>query len=173
MTLAMPDSVTVASLPPGYDAYLGYCDGDYPTGPELVRLFPEAHQVILTVTGRTTSGCNGADIENGDLSVTGGVLWAIGKEISKPGCRPVIYASVSVMAGVVEVIKGYVFDRAKVRLLSAHFTDTPHICGPGSCGEVEVAMDGTQWTSSYRTAAGALVDMSMLLDDFFTPGGKP
>jgi hypothetical protein len=34
-------------------------------------------------------------------------------------------------------------------------------------------MDGTQWTKSYRTAAGALVDMSMLADDFFTPGGKP
>ena len=172
MTLAMPDSITVGDLPPGYDAYMGYVDGDWPTGPELVRLFPGAHQVILTVTGRTTSGCNGCDVENGDLDPVGFITWLKWKLATAPKSRPVVYADLTNMFVVEDTLSDWGVQRSAVRLLSAHYTDSAHVCAPGACGEIQTAMDGTQWTASYRTAAGALVDMSMLADDFFTPGGK-
>ena len=71
MTLAMPDSTVVANLPGGYDAYLGYVDGDFVTAPGLRAKFPGAELVLLTVTGQTVD-CAGADVENGDLTAATG-----------------------------------------------------------------------------------------------------
>lgn len=180
MTLAMPDSIRVGDLPPGYPAYLGYADGDWPTAPLLAAKFPAAHRIILTVTGRTESA-DGCDCESGDLSPQGAADWTLHKLRFAPMSRPVVYASVSVMPDVIAELGTRGIKRAQVRLLSAHYGWTggqagrglaygEHICGPDSCRWPGVPpMDGTQWTSSYPGVSGAPIDMSLLADSFFGP----
>jgi hypothetical protein len=180
MTIAMPDSVTVANLPPGYPAYLGYTDGKFNTAAELAKRFPGAELVLLTVTGETLGAhgvrvSSGADAEPGDLTAAHAVEWV--QTSAALGERPVIYASTVGatgygMPGVLQQLAARGVDRQEVRLLSAHYGDGPHICGPNSCGLIDVPMDGTQWTAAFITTTGgrnAVVDMSMLADDFFGP----
>jgi len=176
MTLAMPDSTNVNQLPVGYDAYLGYADGEFPTAAALERMFPGANLVILTVTGGTTSAhgalvVNGTDTEPGDLNAAAAVRWASGQMTAG---RPVIYASVEGKPGygmkdVRDALAAAGIPRTSVRLLSAHYGFGPHICGPHSCDLSDIDMDGTQWTDSFATGSGAVIDMSMLADDFFGP----
>lgn len=169
MTLAMPDSVNVNRLPPGYDAYLGYVDGEYSTAAALRAMFPAAQLVLLTVTGNTLEA-TGADVENFDLSPEGGAAWARRKLATAVDSRPVLYASVSAMKDVRGALAALGIDAGLVRLLSAHFGDGPHICGPHSCGLSDIEMDGTQWSNTWVTAeTGAFIDMSMLADSFFGP----
>jgi len=173
MTLMMPDSTTVADLPSGYPAYLGYADGDWPTAGELQARFPGANLVILTVTGQSAGHgarvASGADAEPGDLTAAAAVQWAAGR-----AGRPVIYASVQGAPGygmhdVLAELAAQRIPRERARLLSAHYGGGPHICGPASCGLISVPMDGTQWTNHYPTAAGPYVDMSLLEPGFFGP----
>lgn len=169
MPIPMPDSVRVASLPPGYPAYLGYCDGLYPTSADLSKAFPAALKIILTVTGNTL-GCDGCDVEHGDVTISRMSDWLSDKLAHQPNFRPVIYADVSTMRDYVLPELGDV-GRTLVRLLTAHWGDQEHICGPGTCGEISIDMDGTQWTASYETTELYIVDMSTLRDDFFGLAG--
>lgn len=170
MTLAMPDSTVVANLPGGYDAYLGYVDGDFVTAPGLRAKFPAAELVLLTVTGQTVD-CAGADVENGDLTAAMGASWARNFIEGASGVRPVLYASLDTMADLLLELGALNVVRASVRLLSAHYGRGPHICGPDSCGEMDIEMDGTQWTDDFGVIGGngvpTSVDMSMLAGDFF------
>jgi peptidoglycan hydrolase-like protein with peptidoglycan-binding domain len=176
MTLSMPDSVTVANLPDGYPAYLGYTDGKFNTAAELRRRFPAAELVLLTATGENTAAhgarvAAGADSEPGDLTAAAAVALVQAK--AELGLRPVIYASTVGAAGygmpsVLAEMRALGIDRQDVRLLSAHYGDGLHICGPHTCRLIDVEMDGTQWTSMFKGLNGSDVDMSMLADDFFT-----
>jgi hypothetical protein len=173
MTIAMPDSVRVPDLPPGYPAYLGYADGDDPTAAELAGRFPDAHRIILTVTGSTID-CDGIDCEPGNANAAMTRVWVQRKLKADPGARPVIYASVIGqpnygMPDVIAALTRNGIGLDQVRLISAHYTSAQgnHICGPDSCKAIKTPMNGTQWTDSYRTAQGTLVDMSALQDNFF------
>jgi hypothetical protein len=177
MTIAMPDSVTVSNLPAGYSAYLGYADGEFANGAELHAKFPAADLVLLTVTG-DTYGCEGCDIEPGNLTAEQGAVWAAGFINGAPAGsvpeRPVLYASVEGEPGygMEEVWQQLAYrgiGRPEVRLLSAHYGRGPHICGPDSCGAISIEMDGTQWTDSFATGGpnGAVIDMSMVVAGFF------
>jgi hypothetical protein len=175
VTLAMPDSTVVANLPAGYDAYLGYADGDFANAGELAGRFPAANRIILTATGRTLD-CDGADIEPGNLTAADGAAWANRKLTADPGSRPVLYASVEGepgygMADVIGALDACRIAQDEVRLLSAHYGQDPHICGPDSCRLISVEMDGTQWTDDFGVIGGngvpTSVDMSMLAGDFF------
>lgn len=174
MTISMPDSVRVPDLPDGYSAYLGYADGDEPTAGLLAGRFPHANRVILTVTGNTID-CDGCDSERLDLNAAKAAEWADRKLAADLHSYPVIYASVIGDPGygmheVISELEGIGIGRGLVRLLSAHYWGRgPHICGPGSCGAIDIDMDGTQWTDAYQTGPGApVVDMSLLAPDFFT-----
>jgi hypothetical protein len=173
MTLAMPDSVRVADLPPGYDAYLGYVDGKWATARELVARFPAARLVLLTVTGATLDA-TGIDCEPGNVGAADARVWVQRKLARDPGSRPVLYGSVEGEPGfgmpdVLAALKRNGIARSSVRLLSAHYGKGPHVCSPAACGATFTA-DGTQWTDFYLTPAGAVVDMSMLAGGFF---GQP
>jgi hypothetical protein len=170
MTLAMPDSTNVNLLPVGYDAYLGYADGNWPTGAALAKMFPAANLVILTVIGGASAHgvrvSPGTDVEPMDLNAAEGASWA-----SAHAGRPVIYASIQGepgygMADVRDALAWFGIPRSGVRLLSAHYGFGPHICGPHSCDLSDIEMDGTQWTNTWA-ANGGSIDMSILADDFF------
>lgn len=169
--IPMPDSTIVGNLPVGYPAYLGYADGEFATAAELAGRFPDALRVILTVTGRTID-CDGADSEREDLTAAGAAAWASRKLAADPGSRPVIYASVVGepgygMRSVLTELASRRIRRGEVRLLSAHYGAGEHICGPSTCELISVAMDGTQWTDTFRSGNDD-IDMSALAPDFFS-----
>lgn len=175
--IPMPDSVTVADLPPGYPAYLGYVDGEFNTAADLRGRFPAAELVLLTVNGSTTAAHGarvkpGDDVEPGDLAAGSGVGWVMRALAADPASRPVIYASVQGVPGygmhdVVAELQAVNVPLNRVRLLSAHYGWGPHVCGPDSCRLISVPMDGTQWTSMFKGLNASDVDMSMLAADFF------
>lgn len=175
--LAMPDATNVNLLPARFSAYLGYRDGEFPTGKQLVIMFPDAKLVLLTVNGSSAAHgvrvMPGTDVEPGDLTAEHGAVWVKAALADNPAARPVVYASVEGELGygmpeVLLELAGLGIDRARVRLLSAHYGLGPHICGPSSCKAISVPMDGTQWTNSYAVPGG-VVDMSLLRPDFFGP----
>ena len=173
MTLTMADSITPANLPGGYDSYLGYVDGMWPTATPVRLRFPGARVVSLTVLGgdHIADGC---DIENGDLSPKSGAAW-VQRRLAAGAVRPVVYASVSIMAAVLGELALRNVGRASVRLLAAHYGAGAHICGPGSCNLIYRVMDGTQWTDSAPGAGSSHIDASLLQNDFFgiTPPAHP
>jgi putative peptidoglycan binding protein len=171
MTLDMPDSIYPANLPPGYPAYLGYADGLWPSAPELRKRFPAAHIIALTVTGGTLNA-DGIDCEPGNPNAVSSADWMARKIAAAPGTRPVIYASVIGTPGygmpdVLRELAARGIMPASVRLLSAHYASR-HICGPATCGLISTPMDGTQWTDTFSGAGGSLIDMSEVLDSFFS-----
>ena len=186
MTLAMPDSIRVADLPAGYPAYLGYADGNWPTATDLAKRFPQAHRVILTVTGGDLNA-DGIDCEPGNPDARSSAEWVA--RVGSPGFRPVIYASVIGTPGygmgdVLNQLAAHRIPRASVRLLTAHYEWKTshgadpinlHICGPSTCNLLPVEADGTQWTDVWPGANhGSIIDLSALRPDFFgTPPPPP
>jgi hypothetical protein len=165
MTLTMADSITPTNLPAGYDAYLGYVDGHWPTAAALKRRFPGSRILTLTVLGGNAVA-DGCDREPGDLSPATAAAWAHGR-LAAGAVLPVVYASASAMGGVLEALIARGIARAEVRLLSAHYGGGRHICGPATCRLTSVAMDGTQWTDSAPGVGGTRIDASLLSADFF------
>jgi hypothetical protein len=165
MTLTMADSITPTNLPAGYSAYLGYVDGKWPTAATLKRQFPAAHILTLTVLGGNAVA-DGCDVESGDLTPASGAVWVLDR-LAAGAVRPVVYASASVMSGVLASLAARGVARGKVRLLSAHYSAGQHVCGPSTCKLLAEPADGTQWTDSAPGVGGTRIDASLLVDGFF------
>lgn len=168
VALTMADSIYPQNLPSGYDAYLGYVDGNWPTYSTLQTKFPGRHLLSLTVLGGTAVA-DGCDIETGDLTPASGAAW-LKRRLSQGAHRPVAYASVSTMSTVLSELTAVGVTRNQVRLLSAHYDAGEHICGPATCGLISVPMDGTQWTNQAAGLNGTQIDASILADNFFSTG---
>ena len=165
MTLVCYDDIYAANLPAGADAYLGYVDGYWPDYKDEVAKFTSAHIIGLTVKGAQIG--DGCDIENGDLSASSGAQWihdAQGRVV-----RPIAYSSVSEMETVISEASGLGLTRDKYRVFTAHYTYSPHICGPSTCAYPGLTQpaDATQWTDKKMGLNGVLIDQSMLSDGFF------
>lgn len=180
MTLTMMDSIHVADLPGGMDAYAGYVDGRWPTITELRERFPHRHILSIAVFAVDDAQC--LDIETGDATPGEFPAWARRQHEQRHIIRPCAYASVSVMDEVIAAYKAAGMGRADVRLWSAHYkwkpgTDAKHICGPATCGLVSIPMDGTQWRNDAPGVGGTHVDESVLAANFFpvvaTPAPPP
>ena len=165
----MADSIYAASLPAGYDAYLGYTDGRWPDFAAEVKRFPRAHVIGLAV--RAGDPGHGCDCENYDLT-PGQVPGDVHGRIRAGVWRPVVYASISAMPTVIGKLTAARIPRRAVRLLSAHYGHGRHICGPAiGCGP---QMDGTQWTDVMPGLNGAVIDESLLAPGFFArPAARP
>jgi len=189
MTLRMPDSTDTRNLPPGYPAYLGYNDGKWPTMngytaedgshvPALPVLFPAAYLVGLTVTGSTTDDhhgiliSSGIDDEQGNPDSAHAVQWVEQKLAAEPDSRPIVYADLATpgysMPEVINGLSAAGVPRPAYRLLTAHWTNQMHICGPRTCGQLPTEADGTQWTDRAPGEHGSFIDLSVLADNFFT-----
>lgn len=175
MTLRMLDSIDVGNLPDGADAYLGYVGGKWPTFNSLVARFASRAD-LLSMAIAADEDADGCDRETGDLAVTQIAVW-VKRQLARGVHRPVVYASASNMGACMVSLSLAGIDRRDVRLLSAHYTHTAHICGPDTCREPGCpACDGTQWTDQARGAGGALIDESVLADGFFAlpaPAPRP
>lgn len=177
--IQMPDSTIAGNLPMGYPAYLGYADGNWPTGPRLPQLFPGAKIVRLTVNGSTLDQADGVDCEPGNIDAKGSADWVRRKLAAAPSFLPVVYADLASegysMSEVLAELAKLGIGREKVRLLSAHY-DGEHVCSPErGCRDargnvITWTADGTQWTSRFPGINGSEIDMSLLSDGFF--GGQ-
>lgn len=167
----MLDSVTVANLPAGADAYAGYIDGGFQTFHLLKRLFPAARLLSIAVFASGDAEC--LDIENGDATPAQAPSW-VRRQHARGITRPVLYANAATMPAVVDALGG--IPRASYRLWSAHYDSGhgAHICGPATCAFPRVpACDGTQWRDNAPGAGGSKVDESLLRPDFFGPAKPP
>lgn len=172
-SLTMADSIRPPDLIAGYDAYATYVDGDFKTDAAVRARFPGSHILSLTVLGGSAVA-DGVDCEQFDVSAPGSVAWAL-QRLSAGAFRPCIYASIGDrMPSVVQELNAAGIALDRVRLWSAHYGQGEHICGPSTCPEgkrLGVPMDGTQWTDKATGYNHALIDASILLGDFFGPGG--
>lgn len=170
--LTMYDSVTVANLPAGGDAYAGYTSGNFPTWVPLSQRFhgTGAHLLSIAISPDEHALC--LDIEAGDAMPWQAPAWVKTEQVRNVH-RPVLYASVSKVHRVLVLLSAAGITRAQVRLWSAHYGAGKHICGPDTCKQVDVGMDGTQWTDQAPGANGSKVDESLLLDSFFTVPPPP
>ena len=163
--IQMADSITPENLPEVYPAFLAYVDGHWPTAARVRAMFPKARLLTLTVVGGQAVA-DGCDCEAGDMGPAQAAAWA-GQRLKAGEWRPVVYASADAMAGVLFQLDALGIARARVRLLSAHYGEGNHVCGPGTCKAMAVDADGTQWTDSAAGVGGTLIDLSTLNDDFF------
>jgi hypothetical protein len=171
MTLRMLDSITPANLPTGADAYLGYVDGRYANYAEVKAQHPKAH--ILSIAVFPQHDADACDCETGDLNPDQVPAW-VRRQLTRGGWRPVVYASASVMPGVLAHLHAAGIARGQVRTWSAHYGAGKHICGPKSCGYPGVPdCDGTQWTDNAKGTGTSKIDESILLPGFFTPPKPP
>jgi hypothetical protein len=169
--LVMQDSIYPRNLTTAADAWLAYVNGKWPTYAEVVARFPGRHVLGMTVfPGANAEGC---DCESGDLTPAQ-VPAFVKAQLARGVYRPVVYASASNIESVLADLSATGIARASIRLLSAHYGDGQHICGPASCKWSGVpACDGTQWTDAAPGAGGSKIDESWLLPGFFAPAPKP
>lgn len=171
MTLRMLDSITPANLPAGADAYLGYVDGKFANYAEVKAKFPHAH--ILSLAVFPEHDADGCDCETGDLTPAQVPSW-VNRQIRRGAWRPVVYASASVMPGVLAHLHAANIPRTSVRAWSAHYGAGKHICGPATCAFPGVPpCDGTQWTDNAKGTGTSKIDESLLVPGFFTPPHPP
>jgi hypothetical protein len=154
--IVMYDSVEVSqipTIPEGPQAVAGYDDGKFQTLKELIKRFPHAHRLSISVFPSDNADC--LDIETGDATPDQAPAWvhrqkALGKH------RPCVYANRSTMPSVERALLAAGINLWEVRRWIADYTGVPHFL-PGA--------DAVQWTDR---ADKKNCDASICKGDFFS-----
>lgn len=165
----MFDTIINSEFPLEPPAAAGYVDGGIGNQPNyayVVRAFPKAHHLSIALSA--AHDAMALDCEQGAASVADFPAWSARQR--KLGiARPVLYCSASTaQTQAFPMLTRAGITLASIRLWTAHYGQGEHVCGPGSCGQLSLAADGTQWTPA---ALGRVLDQSLLAADFF--GGPP
>jgi len=176
MTVTMYDDINLDLIPKNAEAVAGYVNGRWPTYKDVVRRWPRAHHLSIAVSSNADADC--LDVETGDATNAVAPAWV--KRQQKRGIlRPVVYSSVSNAQALLDTLAHQGITRLQVRLWTAHYTHSQHICGPGCGFGLKEAADATQWTDK---AQGKSLDASLCNGAFFllpkptpvpTPKPKP
>jgi hypothetical protein len=167
------DSILNDQFMAGAAAYAAYVDGSIGNQPNygyIVEAFPQAHHLSIALFA--DHDADALDVESGAAEPSDIPGW-YSRQKARGIARPCIYANASTMEdSVLQALSGACIGLASVRLWTAHYTGEAHICGPGAgtCGQLSVPADGTQWTSA---AQGRVLDQSLLLEDFFAVPAPP
>jgi hypothetical protein len=166
MTLVMYDSIDVSQMAGlSMDAAAGYVDGAWPTYPTLGQHVPSGTILLSITVFGNPADC--VDQEPGNIEVGPAAEW-VANRIQQGHWRPVVYTSASNMDNMTGALAAVGVGKSEVRLWSAHYTHSAHICAPNVCGFPSV--DGTQWTDK---AHGRNLDQSELLESFFIVDPSP
>jgi hypothetical protein len=158
--IRMFDDVTVRLIPADAQAVAGYVNGRWANYPDVVKRFPKALHLSISVNRFGDADC--LDVEKGDATNDEAPAWV--RRQQKRGVRqPVVYTSTSNAAALLRVLARAGITRSQIRLWTAHYTYHPHICD-GKCGFGNFQADGTQWTDK---SMGRSLDESLLKDSFF------
>lgn len=160
MSLTMADSVTVADLPTGMDAYAAYLDGGFANYPELMARFPTSRLLSISTRHNYDPAADVLDVESADALDSD----APGFVEARSGLR-VLYRQQSSVVNLMAALGS--MPRSHYKLWTAHYNSSlgEHICGPGTCG-IPWQADGTQWTDT------GPYDLSILADNFFITSPK-
>lgn len=152
----MFDSITLDQIPASAPAVAGYVGGNWPTYNELASRFPGARRLSIAVSSREDAEC--LDVEPGDATPAVAAGW-VKRQLARGVKKPVVYSSVSGMDALLAELARAGISRNQIRVWTAHYSFTPHLCGPHSCGQLHsTTADATQWTDS---ALGRNLDESV------------
>lgn len=161
-TVAMFDSVDVATVPADAPAVAGYTAGRWPTYGSLVAKFPKAAHISIAIGARYHADC--LDVEPGDAVPSEVPAW-VRADIAAGFHKPCVYSSTSEFASQIRpLLAAAGISRSQVWEWAAHYTYVPHI---------EPGFDATQWTDR---ALGRNLDESMVTRAFysyFAPNAVP
>jgi peptidoglycan hydrolase-like protein with peptidoglycan-binding domain len=166
--MIMYDTIKNSAYPAGMMAGAAYIDGgegDQPNYAAVRAAHPGIPLLSIALDAAHDADC--LDMESGAAApVEFPGWWA--RQRARGISRPCGYASASPMTVLLlPHLANAGILRREVRLWSAHTGHGAHICGPLSCGEVPINVDGTQWLQ------GNNLDQSLLLDTFFTAAVVP
>lgn len=167
--ITLYDTIANDQFPQGAAAYAAYVDGGLANQPNYAYIttqFPQAQH--LSIAGDPAHDAMALDVENGDAA-PGDVPGWHQRQVKRGVARPVIYASAWTMqAQVLPALADADIERSATRLWVAHYTYSPHICGPRSCGALDIDADGCQWTPNAVIDGKARdLDCSLLQPGFF------
>jgi 3-oxoacyl-(acyl-carrier-protein) synthase len=159
--VTMYDSIDVGQIPRDGEAAAGYTSGNWPTW-QTIRAGPWPHKLSIAVTA-SHDDAECLDIEVGDATPDQAPAWV--KRAKQRGVRkPVVYASLSTMQAVLAALSRAGIGRDDVRVWTAHYTGTQHICTPACGFGFQASADATQWTSESH---GRNLDESLCDGSFF------
>jgi hypothetical protein len=175
--ITMFDSSHADTIPADAKFVAGYIDGSNSLA-SVRQKAPHATSMSIAIHARHDADC--LDVEPQCADVDEVTDW-LTRQHARGVARPVIYADISHMKLVLDALERAHVARSSVRLWSAHYLanqNVPaaqlqafaHICGPHTCGQLPIDMDGTQFTSQSR---GVSLDESRLVDNFFGAPPKP
>lgn len=153
------DGVTITNIPGGLDVYAGYTGGSWPTYEPLVKLTPKKLHLAYAINAWSWGDC--LDDEPGDATPEQVEGWM--DNIWKPvnTLKPAAYTSASAMG---PMLLGITRPRSTYLTISAHYTNTPHICSSVLCwpsSPIAWTADATQWSDNNGKWD------SLLFEDYF------
>lgn len=157
----MYDSVDLSQIPSGAPAVAGYVGGHWPTYPQLAKRFPHARRVSIAVNASEDAEC--LDVEAGDARPDQAPAW-LARQKQRGLKRPRIYCSVSAAQTVIDTLAKAGHPRSTYRLWTAHYTGSPHVCGPNCGFGFRSTADATQYTDK---ALGRTLDASHCAPSFW------
>lgn len=98
MTRRMADSISLASLPAGFDMYGGYDDGHWPDAAAIAAKFPGKTVIRFTVSASDNEG-DCLDVESGDATPAQAPGWVERRRQAGHG-GPLVYCSWSLLPAV-------------------------------------------------------------------------
>lgn len=135
----MFDSVNIENIPENSPWVAGYVNGIWPTYDSLVKKFPNANHVSITINAYEAADV--LDVEKGDAQPDQVITWV--KAMRENGRTPVVYCGPSTMGQIQnEFIKA---NEAEPFFWVADWTGVPHLY-PGSVA--------TQWADGSETYPG-------------------
>ncbi len=156
--LTMFDTVTPDVIPPRAEAVAGYVGGQWPTYKTIVAKFPGAKHLSIAVTSAESADC--LDVEPGDATIQQAPGWLKSSRAKAANTlKPVLYTSLSQANALIAACHAAGIPRSSYLLWIAHWTKTPHLCGP-ECGLGFTGhADATQYDNRYD---GKNLDVSLV-----------
>jgi hypothetical protein len=171
-TAYMWDDVVPSLIPADAQIIAYYKDGRYANFAAIAKLFP--HAILVGIAVREADDADVLDVEPGDASIADIFYW-LKRQLAIAGPRPVsapvIYISASDVDSMMVHMDANGFVHGKDYLIwSAHWTGSPHVCGPATCKATSTACDATQYTNH---ADGKNLDESLLTAQFLHAAAGP
>ncbi len=151
------------------EAIAAYGNGRFANYANAKAEFPHVPILEIDVSGQGIG--NAGDFEAGDMPYGEAGQWAAGR-IKAGVHRPVVYFSVGNYDAVHESLNAAGLHLHDVRMWTAHYTGSPHLCGP-ECGygrDHHRTADATQWGTPGHLPppyAGRNIDVSETAPGFF------
>lgn len=162
----MYDDINLSLIPKDAQAVAGYVGGQWPTFSRLRAMFPGAKKRV-SIAVSASEDADILDIENGDATNAEAAAW-FKRQQARGAKRPGFYTSVSNVAALIATLTKAGIARAAYVLWTAHYTDSPHLCGPKCYPSMPTTAEATQYTSH---ALGRSLDASVVTPAFFNGSG--